>query len=66
MAMRQWNISIVETNDSVEAVITNMETGESLTLEPCKFADFDNDRDEAIGELFSGSGPNIRDSFDTV
>ena len=65
METRQWNVSIVETDDRFEAVITNMDSGDSLlpiVIEKRHYSD----RDEAIGELFSGHTPNIRDNFDTV
>lgn len=65
METRHWNISIVENDEIFEAVITNMETGESLP--PIRIVKDDClDRDDAIGELFSGPLSNIRDSFDTI
>jgi hypothetical protein len=61
---KHWTIEIIETDDVITAKITRKGTEKSLLLNVEK--SLYPDLDEVIGELFCGSLPNIRDSFDTI
>lgn len=61
--VRQHTIVITESDLYVSAIIRNLNTGAELTIHLNR-SDFDT-RDEMIGELFSGSLPNIRDCYDS-
>jgi hypothetical protein len=61
--LHQHRIDIVETDEGVTAIITDIRTQKHLVLSLNR-SDYGT-RDEMIGELFAGGLPNIRDCYDS-